>query len=141
MTTLVGPVYIAHPYSAPKPELRRRNVRRASELSSAVNRAGCATISPLQESYGRDDALSKEQWTQHGLVLLSVCEAVVAPDSWRESSWCSKEINLARIVGIPVFEATYGVPSFNGSYETLERVWEMPHSFYGWIKRQREARP
>lgn len=137
--TLVGPVYIAHPYAAQTPERRELNVRRAAELSSAVNWAGCCTISPLQEGRGRESALSEEQWVQHGLALLRVCKAVVVPELWGASRGCAGEVNRARFVGIPVFEATYGVPSFSGSDETLESVWELPPSFYEWIKRERKA--
>lgn len=105
MKALVGPVYVAHPYSAPTPEGREANVRSAATLSSALNAVGCVTISPLQESRGRESALLECQWVGHGLVQLHVCIAAVFSENWQESRGCSAEHELADGYGIPIFYA------------------------------------
>lgn len=113
-----GPIYIAHPYTGD----REANVRLAAGLSSAVNLAGGATISPLQESYGREPALAEHAWLAHGLVLLQACRAVVLPRGWQLSAGCRAEVQAAKRREIPVYEAW------------LEgREWVLPMELKRWL--------
>jgi hypothetical protein len=129
MTHLVGPVYIAHPYSAPTAEGRARNVERAALLSNAVNALGAATISPLQESHGRESALSEELWVEHGLVPLRVSKAIVLPRDYHVSSGCVGEFCEAHRFEIPSFKADWA-PEIN--------KWILGGDFAAWVKHERE---
>jgi hypothetical protein len=131
MTNLVGPVYIAHPYSAPTAEGRARNVEMAAMLSNAVNLLGAATVSPLQESYRRECALHEELWLEHGLVLLRVCKAIVIPRDYHVSSGCVREFCEAHKLGIPSFKAEMYKSS-------LESVW-IAYGLKEWIKREQAS--
>ena len=130
MTRLVGPVYVAHPYSAPTDEGRARNIERAALLSSAVNKLGAATISPLQESRGRESALPEDLWCEHGIVTLRVCKAIVLPRDYHVSSGCVREFCEARRIGMPVLHADWW--EFGG-------VWYLGLDLFAWVKREQEA--
>lgn len=99
---MIGPVYVAHRYSAPTLAERQRNLEDAAQLSSDLNGCGIATVSPLQESRGRSSALPEDRWLAHGLVLLRACVAIVYP--WRQvraSAGLRAELEAARVAGIP----------------------------------------
>jgi hypothetical protein len=130
MTHLVGPVYIAHPYWAPTAEGRSRNVGRGALLSNAVNRLGAATISPLQESHGRESALTEDLWHEHGLVPLRVSKAIVLPRDYHTSSGCVGEFCLARRLGIQDFHAEWA--------SDLNK-WILGEDFAEWVKHEREC--
>lgn len=131
MTSLVGPVYIAHPYSALTAEVRRANVARAATLSSFVNSLGIATISPLQESHGRESVLSEDEWLEHGLVLLRACRAIVAPRHYDESHGCSLEVAEAKRIRIPLFVADSVRVDGSSSWDVDARIMD-------WISWERE---
>lgn len=106
--TLLGPVYVAHRYWHEEEATRRENVLDARSLSDALNQAGIATISPLQESYGRESALTEEGWVAQGLSMLSVCVAMVYPIGQHvHSKGIRRELKLAGTLGIPIFVADF----------------------------------
>ena len=131
MTALVGPIYIAHPYTAPSAQLRRFNVVLAAELSTTVNRMGAATISPLQESSGREHALDEYGWLDHGLVLIRACRAAVVPMGFAQSSGCRAEYDEARKLRIPVFLAKRAHHGVNAP------EWRIEHRFANWVRDER----
>ncbi len=130
MTHLVGPVYVAHPYSSPTADGRRANVERAALMSSAVNLAGAATVSPLQESLGREGSGAEDMWRENGLVTLRVCKAIVLPRDYHFSSGCVEEFHLARWIGMPCFLA-----------ELWDSHWVLPPEFAVWVADQRARVP
>ena len=121
---LVALAYIAHPYSATSSELRKRNVMLAARLSTLVNSAGLATISPLQESRGRSHALSESGWIHNGLITLYKCDCVVLPTHYRSSRGCVTEYELASELSIPTFFAEL----------TAEKTWKLSEYMLAWIK-------
>jgi len=133
MTELVGPVYVAHPHWGETEEERASNVTRAASLSSAVNQLGCATISPLQESKGRELALSEDVWKQHDLVLLRASLAVAIPTYWEESNGCVAGVALAVRLGIPVFQFVWS-PMWA---MVVDSAWVAPGDFTRWVERER----
>jgi hypothetical protein len=134
MTLLVGPVYVAHPYSAPAVDCQWINVCHASQLSTAVNLHGAATISPLQESRGREEAFSESGWVASGLILLRVCKAIVLPDYFRISSGCRAELAEAERLGIPRFFATVAF-----TINKVDVAWLIEPAFDAWVESERAA--
>jgi hypothetical protein len=119
---LVGPVYIAHPYSGDT----ERNVLEALQLANAASRAGFSTISPLQESRGRE-SLGEEYYIANGIAQLSVCRAALFPEYLEPSSGCRRERAYAESHEIWAFTATL-----------VDGVWRLPYSMLAW--RDRELR-
>jgi|GEM_PF-4470852 hypothetical protein len=134
MTRLVGPVYVAHPYSAPAVERRRINLRHAALLSTAANHLGAATVSPLQEQIGRDSVFTDAGWRAHGLVLLRVCKAIVLPGNFLVSRGCCDECAEAIRLGLPVFYADLAIASIEG-----EARWIIEPAFADWVESERAA--
>lgn len=117
-------VYVAHPRNSPSADVRTYNVLAARQLTRACLEAGFSVISPLQASFGIENALDEKQWLETCLEMLRRCDAVVFPPSWRNSIGCHAEFAFADDEGIIRFFA--GV--VNGNYvlpgEMIEWAFE-----------------
>lgn len=115
-------VYVAGPYSAPSLDAVRANVYRAQLVGAAVIQAGALPLVPHVVSMGIEGSLPESRWLRLGLDWLSECHAVLLVPGWERSSGTRGEIDRARALGLPVWEAYQGP---NG--------WELPGTMLDWI--------
>lgn len=129
-TRMVGPVYVGHPYSAPTAEERAANVESAAAISTALNRMGVATISPLQESRCREGALDELGWRGNAVVQLRACKAIAVPlvHSTSSPSFMLDEMTLAKQADIPIFYVAVLTEGWLQPYPVLE----------DWVRRESE---
>lgn len=125
--TFVGPVYVMHAYSAATEAEIALNVESARSISVALNKLGVATVSPLQESIGREGTLPPRYWYSHGIAQLSVCRAAVCPKHCRESLGVHMELDSANRDGIRVFRCW-----------RIDDQWKFETEFYEWIELARK---
>jgi Domain of unknown function (DUF4406) len=111
-------VFVAGPYRAPNEYLVLKNIRRAEELAIRVWHSGAACICPHKNTAFFGGAASDKVWLDGALEMVRRCDAVICTSNWRESSGATGEVQLAKNLGIPVFE----------EYEELER----------WLKESRD---
>lgn len=98
--------YIAGPVRAATKRQVWLNTKAAAEVGITVARFGYAVIVPhtnsrLPELLGN---LGDEYWLAMDLEVLRRCDLVVLVPGWRSSVGTQKEVELARSLGIPVYE-------------------------------------
>lgn len=100
---LVGPIYVAHPYT----ESPAENRKLAAFMSRMLNFAGFLTVSPLQELRHVEGSgvpeISYRDAMYHCCAMIDHCLAVVFPENFRESPGCLVEYTHANRIGKPVF--------------------------------------
>jgi hypothetical protein len=97
-------VAIAGPYRAPCEFEVVQNIRRAEALAVRVWRAGAACICPHKNTAMFGGAASDSVWLNGALEMVRRSDAVLCVSGWEKSAGAKDEIELARRLGIPVFE-------------------------------------
>lgn len=97
-------VYIAGPYRAPTEYGVLLNIQRAERLALKVWMAGAACICPHKNTAFFGGAAHDNVWLDGDKEMVRRCDAVVCTDAWQSSVGASGEVQLARELGIPVFE-------------------------------------
>lgn len=100
-------VYIAGPYRSPTVRGIVENIRRAESLSLIVWRMGAAALCPHMNTAHFDGAITDEAILAGDREMLGRCDAVMLVSGWRHSEGTRDEVELARELGIPVFENRY----------------------------------
>jgi hypothetical protein len=98
-------VYIAGPYRAGSEYQVLLNIRRAEELALRVWRSGAACICPHKNTAFFGGAAEDDVWLKGDLEIIRRCDALVCTEGWRNSRGAVGEVELARALGIPVFES------------------------------------
>ena len=97
-------VYVAGPYRAPTEWGVLKNIQRAEELALRVWLAGAACICPHKNTAFFGGAAHDNVWLDGDKEIVRRCDAVVCTEGWQNSKGASGEVELARAIGIPVFE-------------------------------------
>jgi uncharacterized protein DUF4406 len=97
-------VYVAGPFRGPNAWEIEKNIRHAEEWSLEVWRAGGAALCPHTNTRFFQGAAPDEVWLDGDLALLAKCDAIFMIPGWERSSGANKELDYARILGIPVFK-------------------------------------
>jgi hypothetical protein len=97
-------VAIAGPYRAPSEYEVVQNIRRAEELAIQVWRAGAACICPHKNTALFGGAAPDAVWLSGALEMVRRSDAVLCVANWKKSAGAVDEVNLAKELGIPVFE-------------------------------------
>ena len=96
-------VYVAGPFRGPNAWVIEENIRRAERLALDVWRLGYACICPHTNTRFFQGAAPDDVWLNGDLELLKRCDAVVLTEDWGRSSGARAEVDVARSLGIPVF--------------------------------------
>jgi hypothetical protein len=97
-------VYVAGPYRAATEYQVLLNIRKAEELALRVWRSGAACICPHKNTAFFGGAADDSVWLRGDLEIIRRCDAVVCVEGWQKSRGAIGEVELARELGIPVFE-------------------------------------
>jgi hypothetical protein len=97
-------VYIAGPYRGSGEYQVLQNIREAEELALRVWRTGAACICPQKNTAFFGGAAPDEVWLKGDQEIVRRCDAVVCTKGWTASIGATGEVELARRLGIPVFE-------------------------------------
>jgi hypothetical protein len=98
-------VYVAGPYRAASEWLVTKNIRAAEAVALEVWGAGAACICPHKNTAYFGGAQDDAVWLTGDHEILRRCDAVICVDGWQESIGASAEIEIAKHIGMPVFEA------------------------------------
>jgi len=97
-------VYIAGPFRAKNSWDMEQHIRRAEELALQVWRLGCcAVICPHTNTRFFQGAADDAIWLEGDLELLRRSDVVLMVRNWQRSVGASKEYELAKQLGRPVF--------------------------------------
>lgn len=125
---VLGDRFIAGPYTAPSLDLVRTNIYRAQLIGVAVIEAGALALVPHTLSSCIETCLPESRWLQHGLGWLAECHAVLLVPGWETSRGTLAEIEHAKTLQLPIWEAYLGPVG-----------WELPGTMLDWLGRQTEA--
>lgn len=101
-------VYVAGPFRAPNNFLIQCNIERARDMALDVWKAGFSCLCPhLNTGLAFQGVLPDEAWLDGDLAMLRRCDAVVMTPYWESSSGAKAERDLAKSLGIPVFEDVF----------------------------------
>jgi hypothetical protein len=81
-----------------------KNIIKASFVAAWIRRGGHYAIIPHIESFMFSKVLSREQWLEHGLVLMTKCDKLVFLDNFEESVGTQLEITEALRMNKPVYD-------------------------------------
>jgi Domain of unknown function (DUF4406) len=98
-------IYIAGPYRGPSEYQVLLNIRRAEEMALRVWRSGAACICPHKNTAFFGGAADDSVWLKGDLEIVRRCDAVVCVEGWNTSRGAIGEVELARQLGIPVFQS------------------------------------
>ena len=98
-------VFISGPYRNSSEWRVEQNIRQAEKLALAAWELGVAVHCPHKNTARLGGALPDEVWLKGDLEVLSRCDAVLCTSDWRQSVGATAEVELARQLGLPVFEA------------------------------------
>lgn len=97
-------IYIAGPFRAANTWLIESNIRRAETLALKVWALGAAAVCPHANTRFYQGILPDKTWLDGDLEILRRCDAIMLAPRWEKSSGTLAEIELARDIGMPVFE-------------------------------------
>jgi hypothetical protein len=97
-------VYVAGPYRASTEYGVMLNIQKAERLALRVWLAGAACICPHKNTAFFGGATHDNVWLEGDKEIVKRCDAVVCTDGWETSVGASGEVDLAKKLGIPVFE-------------------------------------
>ena len=106
-------VYVAGPYRADTEEEINANIREACSIGAELRKAGYTVIIPHIESYMFEDALTEEEWLEHGISLLKRANAVYDFRNGRKSTGTEDEVTVARGSSTPV---CYSIADVNKAF-------------------------
>jgi hypothetical protein len=122
MTTKLPPlVYVAGPFRAATPWQIVQNCRSSEEYSLEVWRMGGAAVSPHLNTQNFDKALPDDTFLYGTEAMLRACAAMLLIPGWQNSSGSLHELDVAREMGIPVFNAGDPDPRVLSSLVDLHR--------------------
>jgi hypothetical protein len=98
-------VFVSGPYRGPGNWAIEQNIRRAEALALEAWALGAAVICPHKNTAHFDGALPDGVWLAGDLEMVRRCDAVVCTSDWARSTGARGEVELARSLGIPVFES------------------------------------
>jgi hypothetical protein len=96
-------IYIAGPYRGANAWAVEQNIRRAEELSFAVNQMGATAICPHTITRFFNGTLTDDHWLVATMEIMRRCDAVLLTDNWKTSTGARAEHDEAMRVTIPVF--------------------------------------
>lgn len=97
-------VYIAGPYRAASEWQVLENIRRAESLALEAWKLGAAVICPHKNTAFFGGAAPDETWLKGDLEILGRCDAILCVPGWEQSVGAKGEVQLARSLGLPVFQ-------------------------------------
>ena len=114
-------VYVAGPYRGSTRLEIMDNIRESIIVGAGLRAEGYTVIITHLESFFNEDCLSENDWLEHGLSLLSRCDAVYDFRKNRFSAGTELEVNKAKELSIPVCETLEGIDSAytKGCYNEL----------------------
>ena len=98
-------VYVAGPYRAASEWRVLQNIRRAEAVALEVWRMGAACVCPHKNTAFFGGAAEDRVWLEGDLELIRRSDAVIVTSDWQESIGARGEVELAKSLGIPVFES------------------------------------
>ena len=97
-------VYVAGPYRASTEYGIKTNIRNAEELAIKVWQAGAACICPHLNSAFLGGVIEDNGWLRGDLEIIRRCDALLLVPNWENSVGTRGEVDLAKSIGLPVFE-------------------------------------
>ncbi|WP_146429785.1 DUF1937 family protein [Blastopirellula retiformator] len=97
-------VYVAGPYRAESEYGVLVNIQKAERLALRVWLAGAACICPHKNTAFFGGATHDNVWLEGDKEMIKRCDAIVCTEGWESSIGACGEVDLARTLGIPVFE-------------------------------------
>lgn len=106
---MIRRVYVAGPYSHPARGVRIRNAWTAGALGALVAEAGAYPVVPhlvgMHVAEHCDVQQSYEWWIEATRNDLLTCHAMILAPGWKTSRGALGEVDLAKWMGLPVFES------------------------------------
>ncbi len=96
--------YIAGSYTGKTTYEVRNNIRRAEKVQEWAWNNNYAAICPHTNTAFLDGMCDNQVWLTGYLNILQVCELMILVPNWEDSSGTKNEIELAKKIGIPVYE-------------------------------------
>ncbi len=97
-------VYVAGKFRGPTAWDIAENVRIAERVGLEVARAGAMPLIPHANTALFHGQGTEQFWIEGTLELLRRCDAVLCCHNWKDSVGARGEVELARNLGLPVFE-------------------------------------
>lgn len=100
-------IYVAGPYRSPTIHGIIENIRRAEEVSIEALRKGWSPFVPHKNLSLLDGLFPDAAFLAADMAWLERADAVVLAPGWENSEGTRAEIERAKEMGIPVFEAAF----------------------------------
>lgn len=100
-------VYLASPYSDPRPSTRVRRMKRALAASAELTRSGLAVFAPIPTGWAIEEKIGEQshefwlQWCMRFLRPASHLYVLTLP-GWRSSAGVKQEVLFAASESIPI---------------------------------------
>jgi len=98
-------VYVSGAYRSKTEHGVHDNIELARDCAETVWRAGAMAFCPQMNSAYMGGVVPDEVFLAGDFEMLSRCDAVYCVCGWRESKGSVEEFELARSLGLPVFES------------------------------------
>ena len=98
-------VFISGPYRDTSEYRVEQNIRQAEKLALAAWELGAAVHCPHKNTSRFGGALPDDVWLRGDLEILARCDAVLCTPDWRRSVGATAEVDLAKRIGLQVFES------------------------------------
>ncbi len=97
-------IYVAGPYRSPTEWGVYQNIRSAEKVSLEIWKMGGAAICPHKNTEMFGGAAEDSVWLEGDMAILSLCHAIYAMPTWKQSTGAIAELKLAKNLDIPIFE-------------------------------------
>lgn len=98
-------IYVAGPYRASCEWHVLQNIRRAEEIALQVWQMGAACICPHKNTAFFGGAAEDRVWLDGDIEMVKRCDAIICVEGWENSVGAAGEVEVAKALGLPVFEA------------------------------------
>jgi len=113
-------VYVAGPYRAKTPWKVARNIFNARILGLQVAKLGVMPLIPHANTAFYDGEMPDSFWLAGTLEMMSRCDAIMLLKGWEKSSGTRAEVELAKKLGIQVFDDLKDLKAWVNSLPGIE---------------------
>lgn len=118
-------VYVAGPYRSNSYEGIKLNIESARNVAVKTAKLGYAIACPHTNTGTMDEIAPEIEdnfWLQSAIAIMKRCDAIVLAPGWTGSEGVRIELNIAKEMGIPVFETVDDLPPADEFHQFMRKL-------------------